>query len=294
MKKLLIPLSCILLSLLLTLPITAEDGAPVAENLEFTTYRGVSFGGSLSAVSRSGEALCYELTTAPSKGKLSLNDDGSFVYTPAEKERGRDYFGYRAIDSEGRRSQEATVIITLQKQKSAVSYADTRGLACGAAAQYLSECGAFTGAQIGGSYYFEPEETVSRGEFLAMTLEVCGIDLLSGVQKTGFSDDESIPDWLKGYVSTAVLNGVTQGKSSDAGLCFDADAPISRAEAAVMLSRCLKLGDVSYIETSDTVPSWAFQAAANLSARGAVDMSAAFDCSLTRAEAATMLCAAVG
>ena len=46
---------------------------------------------------------------------LRLRPDGSFVYTPLVGRRGRDYFGYKAVDARGNLSQEATVIIRLTK-----------------------------------------------------------------------------------------------------------------------------------------------------------------------------------
>ncbi len=72
---------------------SAAGGAPIAENLELSTYRGVSVGGRLTATDPEGDALRYKVTTQPVKGKLDLDDDGHFVYTPAEGKRGKDYFG---------------------------------------------------------------------------------------------------------------------------------------------------------------------------------------------------------
>ena len=68
--------------------------------------------------------LKYEVTTDPIKGEVALKDDGSFVYTPAEGKRGHDYFGYKAVDSKGNKSSEATVVIKIEKQKSKIAYSD--------------------------------------------------------------------------------------------------------------------------------------------------------------------------
>ena len=111
----------------LVAPVSAENTAPIAENFAFEPYRGVSFGGQLAAVDPAGATLRYEITAKPVKGSIELDDDGSFVYTPADGKRGKDYFGYKAIDAEGNRSQEATVIIKLVKCDSDVSYIDMVG-----------------------------------------------------------------------------------------------------------------------------------------------------------------------
>lgn len=157
----------------------------------------------------------------------------------------------------------------------------------------LAQCGAFTGSQLGGEYYFEPEKTLSRGEFLSMCLCVTGADTLKGVVSTGFTDDGSIPDWQKAYVASAVKDGVVKGRCSDGGVYFDAETTITRAEAGVMLSRLLRLSDVSYLDTGDAVPSWASQAAANLDACNIMSYTSADSAALTRAEAADMLAAAM-
>lgn len=277
----------------LVAPVCADNTAPIAENFEFETYRGVSFGGQLAAVDPDGDTLNYEITTKPVKGTIELDDDGSFVYTPADGKRGRDYFGYKAIDAEGNRSQEATVIIKLVKCDSDVSYIDMAGNPSCRSAMKLAECGAFVGKCIGGEYYFEPEQSLTRGEFLSLCLEATGTDLLSGVVSTGFSDDDKIPTWLKSYVSTAVMQGIVKGELTSEGTCFGAKKEISRAEAMVILNRALRLSDVSYLKVSDAVPTWAAQSAANLTACGIIGEDAAEIDSLTRAEAADMLAAAM-
>ena len=67
----------------------AADTAPVAENLELTTFRGTSIGGTLSANAPDGSPLTFRITTEPIKGTVTLTDSGTFVYTPADGKRGR-------------------------------------------------------------------------------------------------------------------------------------------------------------------------------------------------------------
>lgn len=292
MRKYIAALSVLLAVCIGIAPVVAENSAPVAENFEFETYREVSFGGQLAAVDPEGDALTFEITTQPTKGTLELSDDGKFIYTPAEGKRGRDYFGYKAIDADGNRSQEATVIIRLLKNKS-VTYADMDGSASYYSAVRLAQTGAFIGKQLGGEYYFEPDATLSRGEFLGMCMNVFGADVLSGVVSTGFVDDGSIPVWQKSYVASAVADGVIKGRPSDAGAFFDAQTEINRAEAGVMLDRMLSLANVSFTETEDGAPAWAAQSAANLDACGIMRAELADTSALTRAEAADMLVAAL-
>ena len=295
-KRIAISVSALLVLILcmeLIVPSIADGSAPVAENFEFETYRGVSYGGQLSAVDPEGDTLSFKITTEPVKGSIELSDDGSFVYTPDEGKKGKDYFGYKAIDAEGNCSQEATVIIHLLKQETDVSYEDMKGTASEYAAVRLAECGVFTGAQLGSEYYFSPDEAVSRGEFLAMCLEVTDADLLNGVVSTGFFDDDVIPDWQKEYVSTAVRDGIVKGYPDDKGAVFSSNSDITKAEAVAMLSRTLKLSDVSYVNLSDGIPAWIEQDTAKLYANDIVTNVSSMDAPLTRAEAAMMLSSAM-
>lgn len=95
----------------------AEGSAPIAENFEFQTIKNTPLSGQLRAEDADGGTLTFAITTEPVKGSIRLESDGSFVYTPRQDKKGRDYFGYKAADSEGNLSQEATVIIKIEKAK---------------------------------------------------------------------------------------------------------------------------------------------------------------------------------
>ncbi len=265
------------------------SAAPVAENLELKTYQNVSVGGSLSAYDPDGGALEYTITTEPVKGTIELAEDGSFVYTPRENKKGRDYFGYKAADADGNLSQEATVIIKIEKAKTDVLYSDMRGRADEYSAVLLAERDIFTGEQIGAQYCFSPEKTVTRGEFLSICMLAAGEDALDAVLSTGCADDADIPAWMKGYVAAAALHGVSDALP---GAVFEADEPISETEAALMLDRVMNVTSVSYIPLDTGLDTDTAQACANLTACGVLD-GAHTDTSLTRGMMARMLSAAV-
>ena len=298
----------LLLSVLLCTPFlavraavdTGESGSkPIAENLELSTYRGVSVGGILKAVDPDGEELTFEITTPPGKGSLELEDEGRFVYTPKEGKRGKDYFGYQAIDASGNRSQEATVIIRLVKQKTDVNYTDMKDSAGECAAVTLAENGLFRGENLAGNDVFSPDKEVSRSEFLALCMALTGTDPLSDVTSTGFADDADIEVWAKPYVSTALLSGLVHGYPGESSSAvFAPDQTITLGEAAVLLDRALDLTDsyaVWFMEGDDT-PAWARQSLTDLSVCSLLPYGAAVsDCDrpLTRVQAAEMLSGAV-
>ena len=277
----------------LAVPMTAAfaaNGAPVAENLELTTYREVSVGGQLAAVDPEGDSFTFELTTKPAKGSVELTEDGRFVYTPDANRKGRDYFGYRAVDETGARSQEATVIINIEKQKTRTTYADMAGHPAAYAATRLAECGVFTAESVGGVSVFSPERQVTRAEFLSMCLALTDSELLQGVAATGFADDAEIDAWAKPVVATALMEGVVSGYSVPGGAVFAPDDAITTQEAAVMLDNALDTTSAAASTAiSEAASAWAAEACANLSACGVLTDGEAFQTPLTRADAAEML-----
>jgi len=288
-------LSFLLIFLLLAalpLPTLAAGEAPVAENLELKTYCNVSVGGRLSAFDPDGEVCGYTITTAPVKGDIALQSDGSFLYTPREDRRGRDYFGYKAADAQGNYSQEATAIIRIDRQKKGVRYADMTGRSDEYAALALSELDLFTGVRIGGVYCFEPEHTVSRGEFLSMCMCLADKPVYAAVYRTGYRDDAEIPLWLKGYASSAAAEDLYRGLETTEGPVFGAAEPISKAQAAELLNRALGLSDVRDVPAYDMPDGRQAQACANLEACGILSGSVPTEAPLRRAEAAEMLVAA--
>ena len=275
-----------------------SGGAPVAENLEISTYRGVSVGGMLSATDPDGDALTFEITTAPVKGSIDLDPDGHFVYTPADGKRGKDYFGYKAVDPAGNRSQEATVIIRIQKQSSKVGYADTAGTGSAYAAVRLAEKGIFTGEKLAGEYVFSPDRPVTRQEFLTMCMLLSDEPVPTDVRATGFADDDAIADWAKPYVAAALRRGVISGCAPEkgTGVVFEPERNVTVVEAAVILDRTIDLTDAvaAWFGYDDYLPAWALQGASNVSSCGLLPHGCSYaDETISRGETAEMLVAAM-
>ena len=273
----------------------AADGAPVAENMEIRVYRGVTYEGAFRAVDNEGGMLAFEIVTQPKKGTAELTEDGlGFVYTPAGK-LGADSFTYTATDEEGNTSLPAAVSITIERAASGVSYADMGDDRAHTAAVDLAEHGVFVGARIGDSYFFEPERTLSRGEFVAMALAAMDVSA-EAVQMTGFCDDASIPTWAKGYAVCALDAGVISGVGTDAGVAFCANDAITLNETAVVLNRLLRVTDVD-LSDCGAADAWCAQAVANLESVSIIE-SGRFSAEemrsgVTRAQAAELLSAAM-
>jgi len=272
-----------------------ENKAPMAEDLEVSTFRGVAVSGTLMALDPEGDRMEFQIVRSPRKGDLELDSaTGHFTYTPEERKRGRDVFTYVAVDAFGNISPEATVRLRIERQSRSVYYADMEGHQAHLAAVELAERDIFVGEQISGRHFFNPDAPVRRGEFLAMALRASNADILTGIVRTGFSDDAEIASWLRPYVSTAVLDGLVQGLRQDGGLIFAPNHYISVSEAAVILNNMLGLTDVpvmNYRMPDSTAPPWAKQATSNLRAESIIssDYPGVYQRTLSRADAAQML-----
>ncbi|WP_127159914.1 Ig-like domain-containing protein [Xanthomonas arboricola] len=99
-----------------SITVLAPNRAPVAKDDKATTMAGAAvridvLGNDTDA---DGDRLAALLVCAPSHGKLTLNADGSYTYTPDKGWYGTDSFSYRATDGDAQ-SGVAMVSITVQK-----------------------------------------------------------------------------------------------------------------------------------------------------------------------------------
>ncbi|MFR1052650.1 MAG: Ig-like domain-containing protein [Lachnospirales bacterium] len=271
--------------------LASANTAPVAENLELTTYKNVEITGTFSGVDPEGDLLTFQLVSKPARGAVTQSEDGSaaFVYTPYEDKTGKDAFTYVAVDTVGNTSAPATVSIRIEKQKTKVTYADMDGVTGHREAVRLAEAGLLIGEQMGDQYFFHPQEAMSRAQFTSLAMAAAGVTQLEGVTLTGFADDEAMATWAKTCASTALKAGLIQGTLDENGqVVFQADAPITAVEAAVVLDRALNVTDVSDA-FSAAAPAWASQSVSNLASCGVVPATASLESPLTRAEAAVLL-----
>lgn len=250
-----------------------EDQPPTAEDGSLETYKNIAGSGTLSAADPEGKPLTYNLVKEPKRGSVELHEDGTFTYTPDKNKVGKDSFTYTVTDSGGNTSQEAKISIEIRKPTDKATYADMDGDPDAFYAMWLKEAGLFTGATVGGNLCFEPEKTVSRGEFLVMVMKLVDAQADETGLTSGFSDEAATPVWLQPYIVSALGSGMISGVSSEDGVVFRPEAALSRAEAAVMLQNVLQLpaptAKTVFSETdAAAVPAWAADATAALSAAG--------------------------
>ncbi len=272
-----------------------KNSAPTVSSasLSVSTQTDISYFGSLSASDADGDGLYFRVTAYPKNGTLTLLDreTGSFRYTPKDGYAGKDSFTYVARDEYGHFSTEGTVSVTVKKRTSSLVYADVAGTADELAAICLTDAGVMLGRLSGDGMYFDPEETVSRGEFTAMAMKVAGIVPSAGVFDTCFDDNDKIPASIRPYIATAQSLGVVRGAFDGTGLYFDAERPVTRAEAAVIVCKLMKVSteeSAAVLAAGGDIPVWAQAEVGTLYAAGAFD-NATENAKLTRADVAGLL-----
>jgi hypothetical protein len=274
------------------------NSVPIAENLELATYRGVPITGKFRATDPDGDLLTFEVTKEPKKGTLTFGENGEYIYTPAEKSKGKDSFVYVAVDDKGGISASATVAIEIKKQSGKTTYADMEGNPAQYAALVLAEEEILIGDKIGAVSFFRPDSTISRSEFLSLCMALNGTEPLSGITQTGFMDDAVTPTWAKSYISAGLLSGYIGGERLDDGtLVFSGSRAITYSEAAVILNSVLDITDVTSVGSfaDDLIPAWAKTASVNLLSVNVLPNSLAVigGETVTRAQAAEMLVSAM-
>ena len=242
---------------------------PVAEDMLLETYKNLPNEGKLKVSDPEGKALVFSVIRQPKRGDVTVQEDGSFTYTPKKNKVGVDSFTFTATDPEGNVSREATVTIRVLKPVDAIQYTDTLGSDCRFAAEWMKNTGLFVGEQVGGQHCFNENKTVNKGEFLTMMVKTLGIPVEEDISYTGYTDDA--PSWLKPYLAAAMRAGLTAGLPvSDTG-ALGIDQPITWAEAAVMLQNAMDLTVTTVADDrEESVPEWAVNALHAMSENGFV------------------------
>lgn len=267
--------------------------------LEVSTYKNVTYFGTLPCYDPDGDKTYIEIVSYPEKGVLVLDDRevGSYRFIPYEDSVGKDSFTYVARDIYGNYSPSATVSLSINKKETPVSYVDLDNSPYHNAALTMTQKGIMSGTQIGNNTYFYPDKTVSRAEFTVMAMNAAGIKDINPTAKTVFADDDQIPSQMRDYIGAAYELGYIRGIETDGKLCFEPNREITRAEAAVILANILDAATPTIKPTfkdSEDIPTWAEPSINALNVMGVMstveDNSISPLTSLTRGEAASILC----
>lgn len=276
--------------------------APVSEGKQpsAATYKNIAITGKMTAADPEGDELTYEIVSGTEKGLLVLNDrSGGYTYTPMKNYTGKDSFSYRATDAYGNRSEIITVGITVSRSDNGTVFEDMIGNPAHYAAITLSDAGIMTGGEVNGSLLFDPQGKVSRAQFLALAMKTAGCDV-SGIGQgtvSVFADDSDIPAEYRPYVITAYNEGMITVSAGNGKENFDPRGNITVSDALVMLDGILKTEKLAVkpvFAGSESLKGEIADVVSGLYAAGIIDSAENLSAELTRADAAMLLCRALG
>lgn len=243
------------------------------------TQKNVSVFGSMQADDPENDTMTYLIVSYPKNGSLKITDKryGDFCYTPASGFRGKDSFSYVVRDSFGNYSPIATVSIQVSRRMTDITFDDMVQSSAHNGALAMLANGIMQGAIEGDGYYFHPDATVSRSEFVVMAMKAMGMAPDSSLTATFFDDNDKIKASEMSYIATAQRKGYIVGSFDGKALLFSPDEPITRAEACVILAKMASISEKGTAPAfaHDSIPAWAEEAMETLYAVGAISRTEA-------------------
>ena len=235
---------------------TGKNEIPKAEDLSMETYKNIANNGKLKGTDPEGSALEFALADAPKLGKAEVKADGTFLYIPEKNKVGEDSFTFTVKDEAGNVSDPATVKIRILKPNKSTAYTDMEGSNAHFEALWAQEQGLLSVTELAGRTCFSPQQTVSRGEFVVMAMDMTEQPIDENLKTSAFTDVEDCPQWMQVYLANAMRRGIIRGEVGDNGMIFRPNDPITGREAAVILQNILQL-PVTASAGNSMEPAWA-------------------------------------
>ncbi len=217
-----------------------------------STHATLALTGVLTAEDPEGDALCFEVVEYPANGTLTLDSaTGHFSYLPTGDFSGEDAFVWRVQDVHGAFSDSSTVSITVRELSTGYLFSDMEDHRAHSDALHVAEMGLMGGEMTGGKHYFHPDRALTRAAFVTVLLKAAEIEA-PFAEQTGFADNDDIPHGMRGAIAYAKEKGWLGEED-----VFRPNDPITRAEAAEIATRVLKLSAPGYsdaVEDHSTIP----------------------------------------
>ncbi|MFR5864514.1 MAG: Ig-like domain-containing protein [Acutalibacteraceae bacterium] len=188
-----------------------QNLAPIVSDLNLTTVEG-AVSGSLPITEPDGDACTTSVETYPTSGRLSLEDDGTLLYTPLEGFRGTDSFTYHVTDAVGNRSATATVTVSVEKNDSGIVFSDMETDEYLSAALEMSEKEIMTYKLTGDRYTFEPTAEVSKADFVVMLMTALGYEVDLNRSDAVFADLDRLSAGRRAYLAEAADAGIVPAR----------------------------------------------------------------------------------
>ena len=262
------------------------NSPPIATDCEIETFEGIPCAAILDINEPNGDDFVINVISYPTDGFVSISQDGYVVYTPEDGFSGSDRLVYSITDKFGAISESAILSITVGKNENGLKFADMSDDPMQLYAYKMCERDVMVYRFENGEYYFDPELTVSKIDFLVMLMNLSGENRgILAVADSVVSDDAGLSSGLKGYLSAAAEKDLIKLENG----AFSPKEPCTVADAAYMISSLLKFPrmDSESIQSGESDRSFAsLIAASDAGIFDTVDP----EHKLTKAETADILC----
>lgn len=225
--------------------IKSVNFSPVASNgevLQAWTQENISNYGTLSGYDPDGDTLKFEIVNYPKKGLIALTNStsGDYKYTPYLDARGTDAFSYRVRDSYGNYSEICTVNVKVDKLRVSSVFNDLDNDRYLNAVLVMKEFDIMECSENkDGSFSFNPNEIVTREEFVYLLMLTMGAKNVPTLDVTRFADNSEISPQYRGYIESAVSLGIITGTNEADGLHFYPKKEITTADASVIINKII-------------------------------------------------------
>lgn len=231
--------------------VSGDNSSPTGESFKLNTVCNIPVFSCMRCTDADGDELEYKIISQPENGTLTVTDTaiGSFKYVPSESFTGKDSFTYRAIDKYGNKSDIFTVCIKTNSNPMGINYYDMADSPAQYACINLAQKNILVGEKIGDNMYFSPDEKITRCDFLVMSMKCASLSPNVFTQnQLSFKDSDTIPDFAKGYIASAVRLGVDCNYKQSGENVFAPFEPISELEALEIANSLLSVSGKEEID----------------------------------------------
>ena len=207
-----------------------------------------------------GDGIVFEISALPKHGTVGFTDksNGVFRYIPAEDHTGKDTFSFRVSDVYGNRSEEKECVVTTERVKDDLFFADMINDPDHASAVRLVNGKIMKSSLRDGKTVFLPGKEITRAEFLSYVAKIKGG--ISDIPSDVFCDMGDVPASLLPYVGYAASKGWTSGAFENGKRYLDPNSKITAGEAAAILNNAFGISDAvptSAFVKNENVPAFA-------------------------------------
>lgn len=281
------------------LKIKGDNTPPTVMNIFLETPAGTTLESELVVNdSDEGDKAVFSISQEPQKGTVTLDSEsGKFIYT-AGSETGEDSFYYYATDlHDDSNIGKVTIKVTPKEEIQTGKYIDLWDHWAEDAAEYLTESKVLLGEEVDGYYYFYPNITMNRANFIVWANSAFGYEGSTSDNTLPFEDIKNAEKWVVNAASAAYQNKLIMGSLEGDKLYFKPYENLSRAEALTIVYNVIKppLSPETPLDFDDkeTFPSWSLDILRALKNAGILkgyeDNTLRLYNSVTRAEAAQIL-----